>query len=259
MALASEAGHRVILVCATDGAVGEVGDGVLGEGETLAARRAAELRAAADLLGVHRLEFLGYRDSGMVDTSTNEHPDSFWQADVDAAAQRLARLLDGEDVSVLTCYDDHGGYGHPDHIHVHRVGDRAAELMGVETLYESTMNRDHIRQLMEMAAEEGADVPDPPDGAEAEDFGSPAEMITTGVDVTSVIDRKKAAMAAHGSQIDEESFFLQMPDEVFAMAFGTEWYIRVGAPTPGPVDPADREHELAGLGELPSDAAGERR
>ena len=69
--------------------------------------------------------------------------------------------------------------------------------------------------------EDANEMPDPPDGAQADDFGSLDEDITTAVDVTDVIEQNKAAMAAHGSQIDEASFFLAMPDEAFGVAFGT--------------------------------------
>jgi hypothetical protein len=41
---------------------------------------------------------------------------------------------------------------------------------------------------------------------------------------------KRASMQCHRSQITDSSFFLQMPPEAFAAAFGTEWFIRVGAP-----------------------------
>jgi LmbE family N-acetylglucosaminyl deacetylase len=59
------------------------------------------------------------------------------------------------------------------------------------------------------------------------DLGVPEARITTVVDVTGVLDRKRAAMAAHPSQIAEESFFLALPSDLFAAAFGTEWYIRL--------------------------------
>ena len=91
----------------------------------------------------HRVEFLGYVDSGMMGEPTNEAR-VFWQADVDEAAERLAAILDEEQADVLTIYDDHGDYGHPDHIQVHRVGHRAAELAGIAACYEATMNRDHM-------------------------------------------------------------------------------------------------------------------
>ena len=43
MAKAAAAGHRVVLVTATGGELGEVADGVLAPGETLGARRRTEL------------------------------------------------------------------------------------------------------------------------------------------------------------------------------------------------------------------------
>ena len=230
MLLASRAGHRVVLVVATRGECGEVADGVLREGETLGERRERETEAAAALLGVSRVEFLGYRDSGMDGEATNEDPSSFWQADVEEAAERFASILREEDAEVVSLYDDHGGYGHPDHIQVHRVGHRAAQLAGTPRVYEATMNRDSIkamRSAMEEVLDDGGEEPD----IDEDTFGSPEVLITTTVDVSSVVLAKREAMAAHASQIDDDSFFLQMPAEVFAMAFGSEWFIRtdVGA------------------------------
>jgi LmbE family N-acetylglucosaminyl deacetylase len=156
MAAAADAGHRVVLVLATRGEHGEVDDGVLGEGETLAERRVLEVHAAAEILGVARVAFLDYVDSGMVGTPTNDEPGSFWSSDVEEAAQRLASVLREEQADVLTVYDAHGGYGHPDHIQVHRVGVRAAELAGTARVYEATMNRDHLKAGILAAATEGA-------------------------------------------------------------------------------------------------------
>src|SRR5688500_4597848 len=78
IARAARDGHRVVLVFATRGEVGEVPDGFLEPGESLADRREAEARRAAEILGVDRVEFLGYRDSGMADTDTMHDPSSFW-------------------------------------------------------------------------------------------------------------------------------------------------------------------------------------
>lgn len=234
MAKAARAGHRVVLITATDGGHGEVADGFLAEGEHLAARRAVELQAAGRILGAARVEQLGYVDSGMMGTPENELPASFWQADVEEAAAKLAAILREEEADILTIYDDHGGYGHPDHIQVHRVGLRAAELAGVERVYEATMDRDMIRKFIEQGRAD-AGVTDEDVRVDVDTFGSPAEIITTRVDVTDVVDAKRAAMKAHASQITEESFFLKLPDEMFALAFGTECFIRRGAP-PGTVE-----------------------
>ena len=130
LAKAAKDGHRVVLVFGTRGEHGEVVEGYLDAGEQLWERRVKETHAAAEILGVSRVEFLGYVDSGMMGTPENEAPGSFWQADVEEAAQRLAAILREEDAAVLTAYDENGVYGHPDHIQVHRVGLRAAELAG---------------------------------------------------------------------------------------------------------------------------------
>lgn len=211
-------GHRVVLVLATRGEHGEVPDGFLDDGEKLSSRRVAEAHLAAEILGAHRVEFLGYRDSGMMGEPTNHHDGSFWTADVEVAAGRLASILREEDADVLTVYDENGGYGHPDHIQVHRVGHRAAEMVPGMRLFEATMNRDRIRVMTEMSGE------DP--GPDIDTIGMPDALITTAVDVTGVIDVKRHAMEAHASQITPESWFLQLPPDAFEMAFGIEWFIR---------------------------------
>jgi LmbE family N-acetylglucosaminyl deacetylase len=237
IARAVDEGHRVVLVFATRGECGEVPDGFLDDGEELGHRRERETAASAAALGAQRVEFLGYRDSGMVGEPTNEDPACFWAADVEEAAERLARILTEEQAEVLTVYDDHGGYGHPDHIQVHRVGHRAAQIAGTPRVFESTMNRDHLRALIERAREEAADVGiDDDDVARDEAFGSPASIITTTVDVRGWVERKRESMRLHASQIAEESFFLAMPDAAFTEAFGWEWYIRTAGEPVGDDD-----------------------
>jgi LmbE family N-acetylglucosaminyl deacetylase len=232
MAKAADEGHRVVLVVATRGEWGEPVPGILEEGEQLGLRRIVETHAAADALGAARVEFLGYVDSGMMDEPTNDAPGSFWSANLDHAANRLAAILREEDCDVLTVYDDHGGYGHPDHIQVHRVGIRAAEMAGVDRVFESTMNRDHIRRQIREAREtrEGFGEVEIPDEDElGDDFGTPEEKITHAVDVTAFVDRKRKAMRAHASQIADDHFFLAMPEDAFGQSFGVEWYIAHGS------------------------------
>lgn len=232
MAQAVARGDRVVLVVATKGENAGFGHELLEDGETMADRRVAETRAAADILGVQRVEFLGYVDSGMIGTPENDAAGSFWSADVEDAARRLATILEDESADILTVYDENGVYGHPDHIQVHRVGVRAAELAGTPTVYESTFNRDHFVALLKANAgrelPEGVDPSDVPD-ADSIEIGVPASSITTTVDVRDYVGQKRAAMAAHASQIGENSWFLQMPDDIFSEAFGYEWFIRRGA------------------------------
>ena len=236
VARAVEAGHRAVLVVATRGEHGEIVPGVLAEGEQLGVRRVAETFAAARELGIARVEFLGYLDSGMMGTPENDDPYSFWGADVVQAANRLACVLSEEDADVLTVYDDHGGYGHPDHIQVHRVGVRAAQLARVDHVFEATMNRDHIRRARELARAEEMTVPGPESESETElQIGLAEAALTHAVDVRSVLHRKRAAMVAHRSQIADDSWFLAMDDDTFTTAFGTEWFRRHGVDhTAGP-------------------------
>jgi LmbE family N-acetylglucosaminyl deacetylase len=231
LAKAAAAGHRTVLVFGTKGEHGEVQDGFLDEGETLGQRRVKETERSAEILGVQRIEWLGYTDSGMMGTPENDAEGSFWTADVDDAAEQLARILRDEAADVLTIYDSDGNYGHPDHIQVHRVGVRAAELAGTARVFEGTINRDHIKRAMLAAAEAGAlpgeDAPTPED---FETFGRPESVITTTVDVRDFIAQKRASMAAHASQISDSSFFLSMPPDQFEAGFGQEWFIRHGVP-----------------------------
>jgi LmbE family N-acetylglucosaminyl deacetylase len=244
MARAADEGHRVVLVVATDGDHGEVPDD-LDPDETLVDRRRSETARSAEVLGIHRVVWLGYRDSGMTGWAQNDDPASFLQASTDEAAERLAAVLREESADVLTVYDWHGNYGHPDHIKVHHVGHRAAALAGTSKVFEATMNRDHIARVMAGAAEVASQVADGSDvdavraaeefdpNGPADDgnpFGMPEAELTHAVDVSAWIDRKRASIAAHASQVSDSSFFLQMPPEAFLASFGTEWFIEVGAP-----------------------------
>lgn len=224
LAKAAAAGHRVVLVYATRGENGEVPDGFLRDGETLAERRSAETAAAAEILGAARVEFLGYTDSGMRNTPANDAPGSFWRVGQEEAARRLEEILAEEDAGVLTVYDPNGVYGHPDHIKVNQVGLIAARLACTPRVLEATVNRDLIlRQRRERSAGDPA-LPDT-DGID-ETMGLPEADMTAAVDVTGYLDRKRAAMAAHASQISDTSYFLSLGPDAFRRAFGTEWYRR---------------------------------
>ena len=223
MALASDAGHQVVLVVATRGEQGDPIDGVLFEGESLGDRREAEVRWSAEILGAEAVEFLDYRDSGMIGEPTNDDPRSFWQADREEAAGRLAEILSRYQADVLIGYDPNGVYGHPDHVQVHHVGERGADIAGVDRVLWATANRTLIKQAVDEGAFEDGGEDD--ERVDREQMGMPEAELTHAIDVSVALDRKRAALAAHASQINHESFFLSMPEETFAMAFGTEWFV----------------------------------
>ncbi len=252
MASMSDIGDRVVLVTATRGELGEVPED-LDQGQSLSDRRGLELAEASRILGVDRQLFLGYLDSGMAGEDSNSRPGSFAGADVEEAAGRLASVLEEEKADVLVIYDEHGGYDHPDHIQVHRVGVRAAELAATPFLYMATMNRDYLREVAREAG--GTDWEPPEDVAEGQNaMGEPATRITTEIDVTPWIERKKQAMRAHPSQISEDSFFLSMPDPMYMKVWGREWYIRIHPGAEVPI----RSRETALMADISATADGGR-
>ena len=230
LAKAAAAGHRVVLVFATRGELGEPVPGVLEPGEQLSIRRSAECHASAAVLGAKRVEFLGYTDSGMMGEASNDAPYCFWQADVEHAARRLSVILDEEEPDILTVYDDNGGYGHPDHIQVHRVGVRAAQLSAVPVVAQNTVNRDWMaRGMRGIAAQAGEEWNPPP---EVPEMGKPEAEITHRVDAVDFVEQKRASMRVHASQMAPDHFLLAMPDPLFAMGLGTEFYIVDPPPNP---------------------------
>jgi LmbE family N-acetylglucosaminyl deacetylase len=245
IARAAAEGHRVVLVLATDGRCGEVPDD-LAPDETLVERRRAEAERSAEILGISRIVWLGYEDSGMTGWEQNDNPACFWKADIGEAAARLADVLVEEQAGALTIYDWHGNYGHPDHVQVHRVGVRAAEMARIDQVFEATMNRDRMRAMYESAKAarlQGAtqidlDLPDgtgwDPDGPadDGNPFGTPEAEITHALDITPWLSTKRRAMAAHASQVSDSSFFMAMPADQFAFVFGTEWYTLRGSSGP---------------------------
>src|SRR3954462_8194390 len=145
LAKAAAEGHRVVLVTATSGERG-LGGPDDGHGADLARARMAELEDAAAALGCARVLSLGYGDSGL-------HPDpsdsgAFVHVDVASAAARLAEVLREEDAHALTVYDPNGGYGHPDHVQVHRVGVAAARLAGTPVVLEATVSAGLFRSVL---------------------------------------------------------------------------------------------------------------
>ena len=219
-------GHRVVNVTATRGEAGEIYN--MDEASSrprLGEIRTEELKAADEILGVDRQEFLGYRDSGMVDTPDNKDPRSFHQARLDEAAGKLAVILREERPAVVVTYADDGVYGHPDHIKAHQVTDAALDVLEregtpVKKLYYTAVPR----SMMEAFAEQFPDQAQEQARRNMRIAGTPDELITTRVDVGDYVDRKLQAFRAHLSQNEPNSFFQTMQRQILEIAFGTEYY-----------------------------------
>ncbi len=234
LARASAEGHRVVLVTATRGDRGLAGPQD-GHGATLARRRMDELAAGAQALGCARVETLGYGDSGLHPAPDDVH--AFAHADVEEAALRLAEILVAERADVLTVYDANGGYGHPDHVMVHHVGRRAAEIAGTPVVLEATVPAGLFRAVLGVLRVVGSLLGSAPLGTR--EVFSPRADITHRVRVTGHLPAKRAGLAAHASQARADgqgrvlAHVLRLPSPLFALAFGTEWYVERGRP-PGP-------------------------
>ncbi len=128
-------GVAVSLICATAGEAGDVDPQHLQGYESVAALRLAELDCAAKTLGIRQVFTLGYRDSGMMGTPENDHPDALWQAQEETVARRVTEIIRRERPQVVVTFDPYGGYGHPDHIAMHRATVRAFHAAGDAACY----------------------------------------------------------------------------------------------------------------------------
>ena len=271
--LLADRGVRTVVAFATDGALGLAPEG--STADELGSFRRSEAEAAARHLGVDRVVWLGYADSGMRPPAppmpgTEPTRPALVHVPLADVAAAVRRLLVEERASCLVGYDAHGIYGHPDHVVVHRAGSLATEGTDVATRYEATVDREHLHfvetHLVAEARRAGLAADDPslgdargldvrhvgipeagdaaggldvepgsPRGLSGSGYGVPTVLIDLAVDVRSAIGAKRDAMAAHASQIPPGSSALRLDSRAFGDVYGTEWYLRHGPP--GPLDP----------------------
>ncbi len=222
LARAAAAGHRVVVVTATDGRMSNEEDG----------SRLDELRSSANILGVHRVECLGYADSGHGPVFYPDPPGGvrFGRADVEEAARRLAAILRDEGADLLLSYQRNGGYGHRDHVQVHHVGKRAAELAATPRVLEATMPRELLLRIGYLARLLRLPAPYEPDIVRT--AYALRATITHRIDVFRFARQKRDAFAAHRSQIGSSgpaartfAGLLRLPPHVFGLLFPREWFV----------------------------------
>ena len=249
LALYSDEGIRTIVVTCTNGEFGDAPGGIKpgqpGHDEQAVAKiRLAELRESAKILGVSELEMLGYHDSGMPDWDYKLRPDAFCNIPLTEVADRIRGLIDKYRPQIVITYDDKGPYQHPDHLHASQAAQAAVAASDIPAkLYLAAMRSSSFAKVMEALREAGEDVPEwSQDSEEAQAAAKAAAeseaRITTTVDIRGVLDRKRQALFAHGSQI-AESWFAKIPPEVAAEAFGFESFIRAADSTGSPVPETD--------------------
>jgi LmbE family N-acetylglucosaminyl deacetylase len=242
LALYAEQGIRTVVVTCTNGefgdAPGQVKPGDDGHDEQEVAQlRLAELRQSCKILGVSHLELLGYHDSGMPDWEYKDRPDAFCNIPLDEVADRITGLIAEYRPQIVISYDAKGMYQHPDHVHAALAAAAAVAKSGTPAkFYQTAMRPSSWRKIWEALRELGAEVPDRQLTPEQERQAAESEAaITTSVDIRPVLERKREALFAHASQI-QESWFSKIPPEIAEEAFGYETFVRAvdttGAPLP---------------------------
>jgi LmbE family N-acetylglucosaminyl deacetylase len=242
----SDQGIKTIVVTCTNGEFGDAPGGIKpGEDghdtEAVAQQRLAELRKSCEILQVTHLELLGYHDSGMPEWDYKDSPEAFCNIPLADVSARIVSLIEQYRPQVLISYDDRGPYQHPDHVHASLAAQKAFADSGIPAkLYLSAMRGSTWRKIWDALREAGEEVPDweeaDPEvmkrGQESE------ERITTIVDILPVLSRKRDALFAHSSQI-QDSWFSKLPEDIATMAFGSESFIRTADSTGAPVPEDD--------------------
>ncbi|MEU7058465.1 N-acetyl-1-D-myo-inositol-2-amino-2-deoxy-alpha-D-glucopyranoside deacetylase [Streptomyces sp. NPDC046197] len=279
MARYAAEGARVTLVTCTLGERGEVIPPELRHltGAALGAHRRQELAAAMRELGVEDFRLLGgagrYHDSGMMGLPDNDDPDCLWQADAGTAAEHLVAVIREVRPQVLVTYDDHGGYGHPDHVQAHRIAMRAVDLAAdaavrpdlgepwpIAKVYWNRMPRSVAEAAFARLQDELPGLPFAK-AAAVDDVPGVVddERVTTEIDGTAHAAAKAAAMRAHATQIEIAGSYFALSNELAQPVFTTEYYelvrgARAGeSGVPGePGKPREKETDLfAGTGAAP--------
>ncbi len=237
LAACAEAGIRTVVVTCTNGEFGDAPGGVKPgqdghDKEAVAQLRLAELREACKILGVTDVEPLGYHDSGMPDWDYKDRPGAFCNVPTAKVAARVGGLIERYRPQVVITYDPAGPYQHPDHVHAAQAAVSAAADTGIPAkVYFTAMRGSDWQKVWQALRDAGVDVPDrTPSPEMMRQMAETERRITTTIDIRPVLGRKRDALLAHVSQI-QDSWFSKIPPDVAEAAFGRESFIRASDST----------------------------
>ena len=235
-------GAQVTLVCATRGEVGEISHAELATPDTLGYVRELELRAAMAQLGLRDVRFLPYRDSGMAGTPENDDPRCLHVQPADVVVGQLVFLMRELRPHVVFTWDPNGGYGHPDHMAVHRHTVAAFDRAGDTTAFPESGTPWSPTALfwgaftmkrfagMYLELERRGLLPEPIDPERRQRFEAAMEEPEPAVslihEVSDLVERKRAAAGMHRSQFGENSLFARIPEEFVERFYGEERFFR---------------------------------
>lgn len=239
-------GVEVSLVCATRGEAGEISDPTLATPETLGAVRQQELEAACDILGIQKLIFLDYCDSGMAGTAENARPSSFIKADPAEVIGKLVGLMRKLQPDIIITFEPFGWYGHPDHQAASRWATAAYTLSAdaaaypekgaawqPQRLFHAVIPFSKFQAILQEAAADGQfDSADIIESIPIEQLLKTEAEVTHKIDVTPLFDLKQSAMRAHHTQFSEDHMFRTVSRETMIKAMGREHFIQIHPPPP---------------------------
>jgi LmbE family N-acetylglucosaminyl deacetylase len=208
--------------------------------DAIVALRKPELEKSCEILGVSDLELLGYHDSGMPEWDYKNRPDAFCNIPPAEVTGRISALIEHYRPQVVITYDDKGLYQHPDHVYASQMTQAAVAQTGIPAkLYLSTIRGSSWSKLRDALREAGVDMPDMElTDAQREQAAATEAAITTTVDIRPMLSRKREALMAHVSQI-QESWFAKLPPELAEETFGFESFIRTRDTTGAPIPETD--------------------
>ncbi|NUO56289.1 MAG: hypothetical protein HOV78_06465 [Hamadaea sp.] len=197
-------------------------------------QRAGELERSLDILGAGKPRLLGYADARKPESAPGRP--RFLDVPFDEAVGRLVEHIRDVRPDVVLTFDGFGGYGHPDHVHVHRVTLAAVEAAGYDQLYRDAGDpwRPHALYLATVPrsvvtehwrAVFGAD-PEPGQALP----GVPDDQVSAALDVSKWSERKWAAMLAHESEVERGAsmtMLTALPERARARMLANEWYRRI--------------------------------
>ncbi len=244
-------GARAAILCATRGEVGEIADPSLATPETLGQVREQELRRAAAVVGISEVYFMDYRDSGMDGTAENKDPRAFVNANEDEAVGQIVKVIRQFKPTVIVTFDETGGYGHPDHLAIHRWTTKAFHIAGDSAhypeagpafaprrLFYASIPRSARLQMAELFKSQG--LSSVFDKLDVNKYGLPDELITNRVRVDQYLDLKRKSLEQHQTQLNPNNPFMKMPPEQWNRWRTVETFaFAAGDPLPPDADPGD--------------------
>lgn len=200
-------GVRVVLACATRGEAGKItvpGMTV----DDLGQQREEELREACRALEIPAPVFLDYHDSGRYERTRHDDPLALMNVNPLDVEVKLRALIAEVQPQVIVTFDPHGGYGHIDHLQIHRATLAAFFSSGhlpgggPQRLYFTAFSHAAAEGISRMGQDLDPLV-----------YGVSEETVAVRMNVAAYAGNKKAALAAHGTQTGETSLLGRMTPE----------------------------------------------